>query len=116
MHNKKSVKCRAALQSANIDVSLDDSELHPESVCNSCYLGLNQMGGSEGISKDIDIVVWSAHTDPCTLCSTARAESLGGRPRKRARLIEGENNTINSSFLRAVNNCMPPSPPPAWGL
>ncbi len=108
MHNKESEKCKAILLSANIAVDSDSTDIHPDSVCNSCYITLGQIRRAKesgNAPRDIDVHPWSPHTESCLLCSTVSEESVGGRPRKRGRPTSHK----IKSFLRVINGLDLPS-------
>lgn len=72
MHNKYSEKCKAILLSATISLDLDTPELHPDKVCNSCYITLGKQEGP------VSMFTWLLHTESCHLCKMASEESVGG--------------------------------------
>lgn len=105
MHNKNSDKCKAVLLNAGVAVDSDAPDIHPEVVCNSCYITL----GKREVRDLGFFFAWSPHTESCHLCSKASDESSGGRPRKRSRTTEEEHSSSLNSFLHTINGLdLPP--------
>ena len=87
---------KALLPQLGFVVASDTADIHPERICNSCYINLKQ-------GKDINTHTWLHHTDPCPLCTEGSQESLGGRPKKR-RLEDVQPVDRYTKLLRVINS------------
>ena len=86
-HNKCSDKCKAILMSVcGIEVEMEDDDIYPKIVCNSCYISLsNRMKAKEKgeVFTSPPIHSWNPHTGSCQVCSGVSSQSAGGRPKKK---------------------------------
>ena len=64
-----------------IEVSQDNPEVHPQTVCNNCYLKMRQKLKNKNTNSSLQMFQWVHHTQCCPQCHLFQQEEVGGRPK-----------------------------------
>ncbi len=74
------------LEVFGIDINEDVDSIHPQSYCHRCnniiYHTFKKTRDGREYNPMKVIATWSAHSANCSVCSSDRTRSVGGRPRK----------------------------------
>ena len=73
-------KYTQVLSLLGVDIGSDNSHIHPENFCNSCYMTAKRITKSEGQPSSQTVTEWLPHDD--TFCFVCDVHCKGGRPRK----------------------------------
>lgn len=87
-----------------VEVEREESEVHPERVCNSCYVALSNHSKAVArgeVCADRTIQAWGPHTECCPVCQDAAVKSVGGRPRKRP--VMGRPSSDHPQLIKRIN-------------
>ena len=90
----------------------DKPEIHPTSLCHSCYNVLMRWKKATESGRQyqpsVEVFSWKAHSqDQCTICQHFNSTSIGGRPKKKRN--PGRPATI--STRRLIDHAISVAPP-----
>ncbi len=99
-------KYSTLLHNAGVDVTSDNSVVHPEHFCNSCYFTIKRICGSADKQRRTFRVQadWVPHSDD-GLCSICDQKSKGGRPKKKG--SSGRPTQLQQHLVSVASSAVP---------
>ena len=100
------------LQALGVDVSGDESRVHPPFYCHSCHSTAKRLQKVRGAESSLRVHTWSAHGDGCEVCTMTSVLHLGGRkmkePVKRGR--------PSKTSMKGIANTIASDAPKTWRM
>lgn len=108
---------RDLLLAVNINISEDNTEIHPPTFCNRCYSTLKHIKDNRVHASRLKIIQWtnhSSHTEACETCTRYNEKCKGGRKSKTKK--GGNHATLNQGQIIRHITSLPLQPSYATSL